>query len=72
MLLFPPHYSDLQPIELLWAYIKENIWRECSKVKNLSIAKTIQDTELKRINTDCGSTLKRGIINHVYEKIIEV
>ena len=47
VLFTPPHHSDLQPIELLWAKLKGNIGRKYDANTTMSILKERLDEEFE-------------------------
>lgn len=61
----PPHFSDLQPTELAWAEIKENIGRRYTKDTTLAQVKERLDNEFARLETFEGKVVIRKIINSV-------
>jgi hypothetical protein len=63
VLFTPPYHSDLQPIELLWAYVKGNIGRQYSFDTTFEDvrARLIEEFEALRAK----SQLVYKIINHV-------
>ena len=65
----PPHYSDLQPIELIWAHIKGNIARKYSLETNLTAVKQRLDEEFEKLNSSEGGLLVQRIMSHVDDRI---
>lgn len=65
VLFTPPHYSDLQPIELVWAHIKGNVGRQYSKGTTLAQVKSRLDGEFERLNSEEGNVVIDKIISHV-------
>ena len=68
----PPHYSDLQTIELIWAHIKGNVARKYSMETNLNAAKQRLDMEFEKLNSSKGSLLVQKIVSHVDDRIKEL
>lgn len=69
VLFTPPCYSDLQPIELVWAFIKGRIGRMYSLSTTLSDVKNRLDAEFQSLFSDDGSSLINRIINSVDKTI---
>lgn len=65
----PPHYSDLQPIELVWALIKGNVGRQYSEGTKLSDVKSRLDREFAQLQTPQGSLQVGKIIGSVDKHI---
>ena len=65
----PPHYSDLQPIELLWARVKNAVAKEYSKQTTLSDVRHRLEHQFSKLDTDEGLEAVLAIINHV-DKVI--
>ena len=65
-----PHYSDLQPIELVWALIKGNVGRKYSEGITLREVKERLDEEFERLKTPDGGKEVERIIRSV-DKTIE-
>lgn len=69
VLFTPPCYSDLQPIVLLWAYIKGRIGRAYSTTTKLSDVKRQLDLEFDSLHSRNGQELINRIIMPVNERI---
>lgn len=69
VLFTPPHYSDLQPIELLWAHIKRGVGRQYSSATTLSDVKVRLDAEFELLYTTEGNSLIERIISSVERTI---
>lgn len=67
VLFTPPRYSDLQPIELVWANIKYNIGRNYSRGTTMKVIEKRLENEFKKI-LDNGSELISGIIRATNRK----
>ena len=65
----PPHFSDLQPIEMVWARVKSAASRGYSKEISLQDVRTRLDQQFLSLNTDEGSSANSSIVLHV-DKII--
>lgn len=65
----PPHYSDLQPIELLWAYVKGRVGKEYSSSTTLQDVKCRLDKEFTEMEDEYGQGLVGRLIGHVDKKI---
>ena len=63
----PPYYSDLQPIELVWARIKGNVGRQYSIHTTLSMVLERLDREFD-ILLNSGSSSIQGMINKCAER----
>jgi transposase len=57
VLFTPPNYSDLQPIELAWAYVKGNVGRQYSIETTLTIVHDRLMQEFTRLSNDHGAVL---------------
>lgn len=57
VLFTPPNYSDLQPIELAWAYIKGNVGRQYSNETTLKMVHDRLMLEFTRLADDHGAVL---------------
>ena len=65
VLYTPPHYSDLQPIEMVWAHIKGRIARRYQK------GTTLKDVEA-RLNSEFATLGRVGPDgSHIVAKIIK-
>ncbi|GBG27954.1 Hypothetical Protein FCC1311_041772, partial [Hondaea fermentalgiana] len=62
VLFTPPHYSDLQPMELVWAYVKGNIARQYTKNTTLEDVKQRLDAEFIKLEQPSGRDLVKRII----------
>ncbi len=65
----PLHCSDLQPIELLWARVKNAVAKEYTKQTTLSDVRHRQEHQFSKLDTDEGREAVLAIINHVDEVI---
>lgn len=66
----PPHHSDFQPIELIWAIIKGNVGRQYDMNTTFAIVKERLDAEFCKLQTDQGKTSIEKCIKKAL-KIIE-
>ena len=66
----PPHFSDLQPIELLWARIKGAVGRQYNKYTTLRDVSERLNTQFQVLDTEEGRSAVQAIINHV-DTVIE-
>ncbi len=66
----PPYYSDLQPIELVWARIKNSIGRQYTRGITFQDVKNKLEVEFKNLSTDSGRDSISRILSHV-DKVIE-
>ncbi len=64
-----PYYSDLRPIELLWAFIKGNVGRKYSKGATFGDVLSRLQEEFKILHTPDGSSLIQSIIESIDKKI---
>lgn len=69
ILFTPPHYSDIQPIELLWAFVKGNVGRKYSSSTTLCDVKARLDQEFAWLMTTDGSELVNKLILHVEQRV---
>eukprot|EP00043_Microstomoeca_roanoka_P003223 m.42738 g.42738 ORF g.42738 m.42738 type:complete len:140 (+) comp11969_c0_seq1:181-600(+) len=54
VLFLPPHSSDLQPLELVWALVKENIGRMSARTTTLEEVRKRLFKEFKMLSEDVG------------------
>jgi transposase len=54
VLFTPPHYSDLYPIELVWALVKGNVGRQYSATTSLQDVYTRLTAEFDELGSDTG------------------
>ena len=65
VLFTPPHYSDLQPIELLWALIKGNVGRQYSKTTTFADVLARLNAEFDKLETPAGALEVKKLIDSV-------
>lgn len=53
----PPHYSDLQPIELVWAHMKNTVARQYSYKTTLDDVRFRLNREFEKLLTEEGGEL---------------
>ena len=61
----PPHFSDLQPIELLWARVKGAVARQYSKNTTMFDVRNRLENEFQLLMCDSGASTIRDIVVHV-------
>ena len=64
-LFTPPHYSDLQPIELVWACVKSSITRIYSRTITFNDVQSRPKEEFEFLSGEKGSNSILAIIDHV-------
>ena len=69
VLFTPPRYSDLQPIELLWAYVKGAVGRQYSLDTTIRDVKERLDQQFNDLAIGTGQNTIRKMIHHVDKKI---
>ncbi len=69
VLFTPPHYSDLQPVELVWAYIKSSIARKYSNTTTFNDVQTRLKEEFELLSSEKGSDTVAAIIDHIDQVI---
>ena len=62
VLFTTPHYSDLQPIEYLWAHIKSGVGRQYSNTTTMTDVKERLDSEFNSLFSEQGQELIIRII----------
>lgn len=74
VLFTPPHHSDLQPIELVWAHIKGNIGRKYDANTRLELVLQRLDHEFDTLSKDNGQHSEVGntIIGSIIAKTIRI
>lgn len=65
VLFTPPHYSDLQPIELLWASIKTKVGLKYTTGTTMHDVRSRLNSAFTDLDSLEGSTLIEKIIRHV-------
>lgn len=70
VLFTPPHYSDLQPIELVWALIKNNVAKSYKKGITFTEVRANLDKQFEALCTTDGSNVIGRIIDSV-DAVIE-
>ena len=69
VLFTPPYHSDLQPIELLWAFIKGNIGRSYTVGTTLHDVETKLEEQFRLLRSETGDVLIQCMVESV-DKII--
>ena len=69
VLFTPPHFSDLQPIELVWAHVKGSIARAYTNSTSFQDVRDRLDRQFEMLCTSEGESIITNIIHHV-DKIL--
>lgn len=69
VLFTPPYFSDLQPIELVWAFLKGNVGRKYSSSTTMKDVLDRLNFEFDYLTTIEGGEVISSIISHVGKKV---
>jgi transposase len=61
VLFTPPYHSDLQPIELIWAHIKDRVARKYSRASTLALVFERLQLEFQELSTNGEETVNSAI-----------